>query len=1243
MGRAGPTVERQPARAPARRGAAPVQASLVVGAVNDAYELEAKRVADHVVNGGEPSASAPPPVITGLTAQRLAVPPNSVTGPEETDEQRVAPEVRAQRASRVSGPETPPPPERDDEDAVAQTALASSGPAVDADGGVASSHVEASIDKLRSRPAPSLDGVTRREMEDRIGADLGGARVHTDAEAGQAAASLGARAFTVGQDIFFAPGEYRPETAVGRHLIAHELAHTIQQRGGSAGARRVQRKDGAAAKSSVTEEEPSPLEEVTVLEGKDKEWSIDVSDAKGEAREFHVPKLELPKIAGALKGAQGGEAKPASSSGAFPQERKPFVRKPQEKRSERAQEAAYKLWVAHIRDHPDKKIEPELRGQLAKQKGAAPVTDEGGEKVYVVKRRGVKASGIQAASSEFLAIGTGEELARHDSIVRPMLTKRGAFRAMDADHILEDQLGGADAATNLWLLDRSYNRSIGPQIADRIKKSIEKTIDEGKKTADALNKKGAKVDGRKIPKTYQAVLRNWTLVFNTVGEGKFGGNPQHYWTREEVLDAAHVEHFQALTEEELFEQGFKFDETKTVLPTHINVFPSREGGRAFRLKVGGKGTHLVRPHVFFGGMEVVDATIPYTPPSSSNQGHVISTLNVRYTRKENKKEKKPALTLEGPITIKHDVRLGFGGYVSRDSILTALNAKAKADGLSPVTFSDAQITAEGEVSAHGTISSSKALLPGLAVPVELRGSDILVSFPIPTGSLSFGPVTVSEAALEVGIGAQGFFLAGSADVVITNVGQGTLIARVEKGDVLLSGEFALDLTFAEPATVKLQYSLDKDALSGEATLGVKKNAIPGVESGQVTVTVSREAFGLVGSLTLGGVLKGSVVTIGYTPETGLLIEGKDLPLPVDKLPGVSEAKATVRARRHPETGEWTVAGGGQAVLAAAGAKGTLEVMVDGEAVRIKGRGDVAKGPASGWLEITATNQATDDQGNPVEGGPIGDLRIWGKGEASIKFGKILTGTAGLEYTADGRVIIVGEVALPPKFELFPKLPLGKPKVLLSLHPPDFWIWGVKVGPVGFGIFAFVDATVTFEAFAGPGQLLDASVRATLDLDKPEEAKVSGRATFYVPAATELKLDVGGGVKAQVAVAYVKGRVGLDGTLSALAEFRLPVEVTWSQTKGLAFGGTASISASPKFELGVNALITAGVDLGLWEPSKTWGPWRKKLGEFGPDLAVSVDFPLHWSEQAGLSFEAIEPKKPSLDAASLMADTFDTLV
>ena len=51
----------------------------------------------------------------------------------------------------------------------------------------------------------------------------------------RAARALNARAFTVGHDIAFAAGEFRPDTAAGRHLLAHELSHVVQQSGGSRG------------------------------------------------------------------------------------------------------------------------------------------------------------------------------------------------------------------------------------------------------------------------------------------------------------------------------------------------------------------------------------------------------------------------------------------------------------------------------------------------------------------------------------------------------------------------------------------------------------------------------------------------------------------------------------------------------------------------------------------------------------------------------------------------------------------------------------------------------------------------------------------------------------------------------------------------------------------------------------------------------------------------------------------------
>ena len=64
-----------------------------------------------------------------------------------------------------------------------------------------------------------------------LGADLGGVRIHTGAAAAESAGSLGARAYTVGSDIYFADGGYDPDSPAGQHLLAHEVAHTVQQSG----------------------------------------------------------------------------------------------------------------------------------------------------------------------------------------------------------------------------------------------------------------------------------------------------------------------------------------------------------------------------------------------------------------------------------------------------------------------------------------------------------------------------------------------------------------------------------------------------------------------------------------------------------------------------------------------------------------------------------------------------------------------------------------------------------------------------------------------------------------------------------------------------------------------------------------------------------------------------------------------------------------------------------------------------
>jgi hypothetical protein len=72
----------------------------------------------------------------------------------------------------------------------------------------------------------------RSFLEDRMGADFSDVRVHTGAKADESARSINAQAYTVGSDVVFRSGAYQPDTPGGRHVLAHELAHVIQQKSG---------------------------------------------------------------------------------------------------------------------------------------------------------------------------------------------------------------------------------------------------------------------------------------------------------------------------------------------------------------------------------------------------------------------------------------------------------------------------------------------------------------------------------------------------------------------------------------------------------------------------------------------------------------------------------------------------------------------------------------------------------------------------------------------------------------------------------------------------------------------------------------------------------------------------------------------------------------------------------------------------------------------------------------------------
>jgi hypothetical protein len=146
------------------------------------------------------------------------------------------------------------------------------------EGGDVSGDVESSIDGSRSS-GTSIEKNVRRSMENAFGADFSDVKVHNGAESTALNDSMGARAFTTGNDIFFRQGEYNPGSDAGKEILAHELTHVVQQTSPPSVNRSpqiVQRDDEPTAPSAgstpapETASEPSQGDEDQVLSDIDK-------------------------------------------------------------------------------------------------------------------------------------------------------------------------------------------------------------------------------------------------------------------------------------------------------------------------------------------------------------------------------------------------------------------------------------------------------------------------------------------------------------------------------------------------------------------------------------------------------------------------------------------------------------------------------------------------------------------------------------------------------------------------------------------------------------------------------------------------------------------------------------------------------------------------------------------------------------------------------------------------------------
>ena len=143
----------------------------------------------------------------------------------------------------------------------------------------------------------------RAELEAALGVDLSGVRLHADGASAEAAQAIRARAYAVGDDIFFAAGAYEPNAADGKRLIAHEVAHTVQQKSTPAGAR--QEKLEVSQPGDAAEVEADHFADAFVAGGKTAPITATPSAATHRHPDTDAEKLKAEEHRKALASIQG--------------------------------------------------------------------------------------------------------------------------------------------------------------------------------------------------------------------------------------------------------------------------------------------------------------------------------------------------------------------------------------------------------------------------------------------------------------------------------------------------------------------------------------------------------------------------------------------------------------------------------------------------------------------------------------------------------------------------------------------------------------------------------------------------------------------------------------------------------------------------------------------------------------------------------------------------------------------------
>ncbi|HLZ88596.1 MAG TPA: DUF4157 domain-containing protein [Puia sp.] len=1113
----------------------------------------------------------------------------------------------------------------------------------------ASPAVESGISRSKGSGS-SLPTATRSQMESSIGADFSGVRVHQDSGAQQMNKDLNAQAFTHGKDIYFDSGKYNPGSSEGKHLLAHELTHVVQQTGAGSPKKTAQRKAksaGGAAQAGGTSGALSAGSAASVsgLAGGRSTGSMDAaSKASGVDAGMTESPLEgmreegpetmgveavqrtpvgqpagIQRLAGTIQrdGASGQtknqqdlanvtappEGKIETSktlvltnfplktySGvkapAMPSKR---VRKPIP--GERATAQGGK-WKTKVYDNVMKRLQDVGDNPKPTDLFMLTIKDKGGKG----SQAGKPGAGVKGDSGKAQIIGDIPTLA--DAVKVPYWNRSGKPTLHQIEHILDWQIVGNDADdidNNLILVDKQTNQKQNIRVRDLIKQKI---------GAVQTAYKTAKID---MPIVNEAVTdtyyKKFRIFFENFQPPAADQSPEESGSIVQPADMEKNDDIVSKTTIEL---------NHPCIPEGYCVVATAIGGEGFIVPYSGENEAIRfigdKKAKMLNGME---------------QKNIIKAGATDVMK--NSKDQPLKLAFE-----KDDKIPNVGGYYKllNTGHATELKEILKLRGLSPIEFDpQVEVSPETGITAKGKVISEIPILKDADISVELSGGEFTVSGTLSSDMLKGklpSPLDVESCDLTLSASTgKGWSVGGSIDFTIKNIGKGSLSASIDGEKFSLNGDFTFDETkYYKNAKLSIGYVRMKDTgegkWSGSGGLDFAENAIPGIKSGNITLGYAEGAISGKGHfLTTIPKLKQVDVSASFDAKGNFSVTGDTS---LEGVPGISENHITATLTRDESGYSLAILGTATPNLPnIPGLGATLTVSYNKGVFMLEGTATYEKDKLKGSLTVGVTNAVVDDNGVASKDATDEKIKIYGNGSITLHLLKGVDATLQGAVDGNGEMFIWGEMDVTAT----PFDPIDIDKTLFDVK--------TSIPLVGIP-FASINLDLgTSGKFYFHWDPLTIKLKATLDRTNIKNIGEAGgelTANLSSHAKTGFVFTISAGVSVSIAIIKLGAHLNGNVDLGLNAEAGVDAKAHWDMQKGLTLeAAEAHLTGVPFVTFSLSGDITADVDLWLtsynvYKKEMTFAQKTLDLSQF----AFGVSVPLKITEDGkieGIDYSKIK--------------------